>query len=93
VDTEEELFDEAEIEISDDELIFSMDKPDVPKAKFTACVGRKSKGTGPCPVPGTIYTTLIRKSFNAGRTCHKIVDNTTVTFHCRQFHFDKVYNA
>jgi hypothetical protein len=93
VDTEEELFEDAEIDISDEEEIFSMDKHEVPKSKFTPCLGRKAKGTGPCPVPGTIYTGLIHKSFNAGRTCHKIADNTTVTFHCRQFHFDKVYNA
>jgi hypothetical protein len=93
VDTEEELFEDVENDISDDELIFSMDKHEVPKSKFTASQGRKAKCTGPCPVPGTIYTSLIHKSFNAGRTCHKIADNTTVTFHCRQFHFDKVYNA
>jgi hypothetical protein len=93
VDTEEELFEDAEIDISDEEEIFSMDKHEVPKSKFTPCLGRKAKGTSPCPVPGTIYTGLIHKSFNAGRTCHKIADNTTVTFHCRQFHFDKVYNA
>jgi hypothetical protein len=97
IEPEEELFDEEMIDISDDDQIFSMasEMLEVPKSKFfpSQSKNRKANITGPCPVPGTIYTDLIHKSFNAGRGSTKITDNATVTFHCRQFHYDKVYNG